>query len=51
MPGLSVRLKTIANFVQKNARVCDVGTDHGYLSIYLKCKGIAQSVIATDLNE
>ena len=51
MPELSVRLKTIAKLVQKNSKVCDVGTDHGYLAIYLKGEGIAQSVIATDLNE
>lgn len=51
MPDLSLRLKIIAGLVPQGAKVCDVGTDHGYLAIYLKCKGIAQSVIATDLNE
>ena len=51
MPLLSLRLKTIAGFVKKGARVCDVGTDHARLAIYLKKSGIAESVIATDINE
>lgn len=49
MPALSKRLKTIASLVPQGARVCDVGTDHGYLAIHLKASGIAQSVIATDI--
>lgn len=51
MQPLSVRLKTIADLVPEGSKVCDVGTDHGYLAIYLKLKGIAKNVIATDLNE
>lgn len=51
MPHLSLRLETIASLVPLGARVCDVGTDHGLLPIYLKQKGIAKSVIATDLNK
>ena len=51
MPLLSLRLKTIAGFVKKGARVCDVGTDHARLAIYLKKSGIVESVIATDINE
>ena len=51
MTHLSLRLETIASLVPLGARVCDVGTDHGLLPIYLKQKGIAKSVIATDLNE
>jgi tRNA (adenine22-N1)-methyltransferase len=51
MTNLSLRLKTIASLVPNGTRVCDVGTDHAYLPIYLKQSGIARSVIATDLNE
>ena len=51
MSELSLRLKTIASLVPSGARVCDVGTDHARLPIYLKQKNIASSVIATDLNE
>ncbi|MBR6564490.1 MAG: SAM-dependent methyltransferase [Clostridia bacterium] len=51
MTDLSLRLKTIATLVPNGARVCDVGTDHAYLPIFLKKSGIAKSVIATDLNE
>lgn len=50
MQGLSKRLKTIASLVPNGARVCDIGTDHGYLSIYLKQNNIAKTVIASDLN-
>ena len=51
MTNLSLRLKTIASLVPSGARVCDVGTDHARLPIYLKSNNIAKSVIATDLNE
>lgn len=51
MQNLSLRLKTIASLVPCGARVCDIGTDHGYLSLYLKEQNIAKSVIATDLNQ
>lgn len=51
MENLSVRLKTIAESVPANAKVCDVGTDHGFLPIYLASSGRAVSVIATDINE
>ncbi len=51
MQSLSKRLKTIASLVPIGARVCDIGTDHGYLSIYLKKNNIAESIIACDLNQ
>ena len=47
--ALSLRLKTIAALVPKGARVCDVGTDHARLPIYLISEKIASRVIATDL--
>lgn len=39
---LSERLKTIADFVPANSIVGDIGTDHGYLPVYLIEKGIAK---------
>jgi len=51
MPEISIRLKTIADLVREGAKVCDVGTDHGYLAIYLLKERNAARVIATDLNE
>ena len=48
---LSNRLLCCAELVAPGARVADVGCDHGYLSIYLLIRGIASSVIASDVNE
>ena len=33
---LSKRLERIASFVQPGSRVADIGTDHGYVPIWLK---------------
>ena len=51
MPALSKRLETIASLVPFGARVCDIGTDHGYLSIELMSRGDIKTVISTDINE
>ena len=48
---LSLRLKTVAALVPFGARVCDIGTDHARLPIYLIQSGIAKSVIAADLRK
>ncbi len=47
--ALSLRLKTIASLVPNGARVCDIGTDHALLPIFLIKEKIAKSVIATDI--
>lgn len=41
----------IAELVPVSHTICDIGTDHGYVSIYLAKKGIAQKVIAADIKE
>lgn len=46
---LSKRLTTIASLVERGSRVADVGTDHGYVPIYLVKKQIAVSAIAMDV--
>ena len=32
---LSERLKLVASFVPEGSRIADIGTDHGYVPIYL----------------
>lgn len=46
---ISKRLLCCAGFVEPGARVADIGTDHGYLGIYLLKNGAAQYVTACDL--
>lgn len=48
---LSKRLSLIASLVPKGARVCDIGTDHARLPIYLTQNLIASFVIASDIAE
>ena len=46
---LSPRLRTCCNFIVPGDRIVDVGTDHGYLGIWLLQQGIVSSVIASDI--
>lgn len=46
---ISKRLLACAAYIRPGSRVADVGTDHGYLGIYLIREGIAGQVIALDL--
>lgn len=46
---LSARMQALVNMVSKGRVVCDVGCDHGWVSIYLVQKGIAQRVYAMDV--
>ncbi len=48
---LTPRLQTIADSVPKGFTVADIGTDHGYLPVYLVEKEISPYVIAGDVNE
>ena len=47
---LSKRLTAVAGLVTEGASVADIGTDHGYVPIYLMKQGIAKKAIATDIN-
>ncbi len=49
--ALSLRLALISALVPPGARVCDIGTDHGYLPIELIKRGDIKSVIATDIRK
>lgn len=48
---LSKRLKTVANLLTPCEKVADVGTDHGYVPIYLVKENICQFAYAMDVNE
>lgn len=49
--GLSDRLLAVASMVTPGSVVCDVGCDHGYVSIYLVEHQVCPRVIAMDVNE
>ena len=46
---LSARMQALADMVSKGRTVCDVGCDHGWVSIYLVQQGIASKVFAMDV--
>lgn len=48
---ISNRLLLCAEFVPRGSRAANIGTDHGYLSIYLLREGICPFVTAADLRE
>jgi len=47
----SERMEKIIAMVPAGRRVCDVGCDHGYISIALVERGICTSALAMDINE
>ena len=48
---LSERMKAITRMVTPGMRVCDLGCDHGFVSIYLAKENIAPSVLAMDIGK
>lgn len=50
MQKISDRLIQVAELVPKGSRLADVGTDHGYVPIWLLEKGNIPSAIAMDVN-
>lgn len=46
---LDERLRAVAAAVRPGSRVADIGTDHGYLPVYLVSEGICPQAIAADL--
>lgn len=46
---LSVRLLTVAGFVRQGSRIADIGTDHGYIPVYLAQTGKIRSALAMDV--
>jgi len=47
---LSERLTALSNYVVKGKIVADIGTDHGYLPIYLVQSGVCPRALAADIN-
>jgi len=47
---LSTRLKALAELIRKDAAVADIGTDHGYLPVFLAQTGTAKRIIASDIS-
>ena len=47
---LSPRLQMVADFVPPCACAADIGTDHGYLPVWLLQNGVIQSAIAADIH-
>ncbi|MBQ7599296.1 MAG: SAM-dependent methyltransferase [Clostridia bacterium] len=50
-PKLDDRMMSAASFVNRGDVVADVGTDHGYLPIYLILSGIIPFAVASDIRE
>ena len=48
---LSKRLQAVADLVSDGMRVADIGTDHGYIPIYLVQTGKCPNAIAMDVNK
>lgn len=51
MNKLSKRLEVVANYIQDNSKIIDIGCDHGLLSIYLAKKYKNIKIIASDVNK
>lgn len=51
MNKLTDRLQLIADQIKKGETMADIGTDHGFLPLYLWEKGISPSVIMCDISE
>ncbi|MCQ2545202.1 MAG: class I SAM-dependent methyltransferase [Clostridia bacterium] len=51
MNKLTDRLQLIADQIEKGETMADIGTDHGFLPLYLWEKGISPAVIMCDISE
>lgn len=51
MAVLSARLKTLAQQINEGETMADIGTDHGFLPIYLHTHSISPKVVMTDVSD
>ncbi|NLZ45791.1 MAG: SAM-dependent methyltransferase [Clostridiales bacterium] len=49
--NLDPRLSACAELVDKNSVVCDIGTDHGYLPVFLVQQGKSKKAVAGDIGK
>lgn len=49
--NISTRLKAIASLVDECDKIADIGTDHGYLPIFLMKNHVCEKAIASDINK
>lgn len=47
---LSKRLRAIASYVPKGSKTADIGTDHGYIPVWLAQNDICSQLAAADIN-
>ena len=47
---ITPRLRAVASFVKKCKTVADIGTDHGFIPVYLIQNGLCENAIASDIN-
>ncbi len=50
MIDLSPRLSAVCSLVKDNSRIADIGTDHGYIPVWLYQNGVIKSAVASDIN-
>ena len=50
MAALNDRLKAIADNIEKGQTMADIGSDHGFLPLYLAENGVCPEIIVTDIS-
>ena len=48
--NLSKRLTAVADMITAGNSIADIGTDHGYIPIYMAQKGLTPKALAMDVN-
>ena len=48
---IPVRLEAIASLIAPGSRIADIGTDHGYLPIFLLQKGVIRFAVCSDVKK
>lgn len=51
MQSLSNRLTAVSSLVKNGSVIADIGTDHGYIPVYLYKKGMIRGAVAADVND